>query len=57
MSKCPNGQYIENTTRTCVTQCPNGTDTYADGSLATPACVHLCSPGYFADPYTLTCVS
>lgn len=37
-------------------QCPNGTDTYADGSLAIKSCVSLCSSGYFADLVSLVCV-
>ncbi len=43
------------TSRTCVNRCPNGTDTYGDSTLAIPACVKLCSPGTFANPYTLKC--
>ena len=28
---------------------------YADNNLTIPYCVHLCSAGFYADPYTLTC--
>lgn len=56
MNICPGGMYAENTTRTCVNVCPNGTDTYGDGLLAVPACVKMCSVNTYADPVSLTCV-
>lgn len=55
--KCPLGQFAQNDTRTCVKKCPSGTDLYADSTIDPPKCVHICSPGYYADPYTLKCTS
>jgi hypothetical protein len=54
-------QWADNTTRTCVAQCPNGTDTryYGDTSTGVPICVITCpvSPVLFGMNSTNTCVS
>lgn len=41
--------------RSCVDQCPYGSDTYGDSKLSIPQCVKLCSVGTFANPYKLIC--
>lgn len=53
---CPNGTYKDNSTRTCVADCPFLPLTFADNS--TNECVEDCppSPNYFADNYTRVCV-
>ncbi len=51
---CPQG-FGDYSTRKCVEVCPEGNNTFADPQ--TKLCIAVCSPGYFSDNATRSCVS
>ncbi len=48
--------FADPNTRMCVEQCDPDLGFFGDSYLVIPACVAVCSSGYYANPYTQTCV-